>query len=143
MSLKDPTLKMSKSHDDPRSRILLSDSPDEISKKVKLALTDSENRVSYEPLRRPGVSNLIEIASHLDSNGNSCCDLAREFETSSVRGFKENVATKISESLAAIRSKYLSLIDVDANDILRNIALDGATRAQDHAKQTLLLVREA
>ena len=62
-SLKDPTQKMSKSDDDPRSRILLSDSNEAIAAKIRHALTDSVGDISYDPQKRPGVSNLIDICS--------------------------------------------------------------------------------
>ena len=49
MSLQEPHLKMSKSDTDPRSRILITDSADEIHRKIMSALTDSTNSVSYDP----------------------------------------------------------------------------------------------
>ena len=59
MSLKEPLLKMSKSHADPRSRILVNDDHQTISEKLRFALTDSMARISYDPINRPGVSNLL------------------------------------------------------------------------------------
>ncbi|KAH1767608.1 hypothetical protein KXX41_005796 [Aspergillus fumigatus] len=58
MSLKEPTLKMSKSHADRRSRIILTDSPAEISKKINAALTDSELTITYDPRDVPAVVSL-------------------------------------------------------------------------------------
>lgn len=52
---------MSKSAADSRSRILLSDSRDEIASKIRKAVTDSEGHISYDPAGRPGVSNLLRI----------------------------------------------------------------------------------
>lgn len=64
-SLRDPTKKMSKSEKDPRSRINLCDSPEDIFMKFKKAVTDCTSTVSYEPDTRPGISNLVVIHSSL------------------------------------------------------------------------------
>ncbi|KAF8319437.1 Nucleotidylyl transferase [Clavulina sp. PMI_390] len=61
LSLRDPIQKMSKSAKDPKSRILLSDSRDEIARKIRKAVTDSETTISYDPIHRPGISNLLRI----------------------------------------------------------------------------------
>lgn len=52
---------MSKSAVNPKSRILISDSKDEIEMKIRKAVTDSETHISYDPVRRPGISNLLCI----------------------------------------------------------------------------------
>jgi len=65
MSLRDGTVKMSKSDASELSRIHLDDSPDEVLKKIRKAKTDSEASVSYNKVIRPEVSNLIEILSEL------------------------------------------------------------------------------
>ena len=64
MSLTEPTTKMSKSHSNPESRILLTDSDSEIQSKIKSAVTDSDYSISYDPEKRPGISNLIDILYH-------------------------------------------------------------------------------
>merc|ERR1711939_99457 len=64
MSLTDPVKKMSKSDPNPKSRILLTDSNEVIRSKIKSAMTDSFDGISYEPERRPGVSNLLDIYYH-------------------------------------------------------------------------------
>ncbi|CEL01560.1 Putative Mitochondrial tryptophanyl-tRNA synthetase [Aspergillus calidoustus] len=139
MSLKEPTLKMSKSHVDGRSRIILTDSPGEIRRKVKVALTDSEAGISYDPVRRPGVSNLIEIISHLD--GKSCHEVAQSYESASLRALKSEVADRISDVLAPIREKYHSLMADSAQ--LDAIAEQGAHNARANAEITMNMVRTA
>jgi tryptophanyl-tRNA synthetase len=52
---------MSKSALNPASRIVLSDSADEISQKIRKAVTDSNHNISYDPAARPGISNLLRI----------------------------------------------------------------------------------
>ena len=103
MSLKDPSLKMSKSHLDSRSRILLSDTHEDIASKINLAVTDSLPLISYDPHNRPGISNLIEILHHLEGGATTCEDLAREFESLSKAKFKTLVSDRVSSSLIRIR----------------------------------------
>ncbi len=63
MDLQDPTSKMSKSAISPQGTIDLLDSPSELAKKVKRAVTDTEGEVRYDPEGKPGVSNLLELLS--------------------------------------------------------------------------------
>lgn len=138
MSLKEPNLKMSKSHSDPRSRILLTDSSEEICKKIKVALTDSEAGVTYDPIGRPGVSNLLELLSHFD--GRTCEDLVSEHRFSSLRALKETLANQISSKLAPIRERYLQLI-ADKGGYLDAVAEQGKHTARTNAQQTMSHVR--
>lgn len=62
-SLRDPTKKMSKSDPDPKSCIMITDTPDVITSKVKKAITDFTSEVTYEPENRAGVTNLLTIHS--------------------------------------------------------------------------------
>lgn len=140
MSLKEPTSKMSKSHTDDRSRILLTDSASEIQKKVKVALTDSEPKITYDPVHRPGVSNLIEILSHFEDI--SCQEIASEFETASLRALKEHVGSRIAHHLAEIRERYISIVD-DKTGYLDSVAQEGGKAAQANANLTMQEVRKA
>jgi tryptophanyl-tRNA synthetase len=54
---------MSKSDQDPRSRIEITDTPADILEKCKKALTDFTSEVTFDPENRPGVANLITIHS--------------------------------------------------------------------------------
>jgi len=54
---------MSKSHTDFKSRLNLLDKPDELLEKVKKAVTDFTSEVTYDPEKRPGIANLINIHS--------------------------------------------------------------------------------
>ncbi len=61
MDLQEPTRKMSKSVSSPLGTILVLDSPEEIDRKVRKAVTDTETEVRYDPVKKPGVSNLLEL----------------------------------------------------------------------------------
>ncbi|KJF59986.1 tryptophanyl-tRNA synthetase [Coccidioides immitis RS] len=145
MSLKSPDQKMSKSHADPNSRILLTDEPETIHKKIKVALTDSEPGVTYDPKRRPGVSNLLDILSNFDTNCNlSPTELAKEHESSSLRILKEHVAKKVADHLAPIRERYAELMtNAVGRKYLDKVAEEGARKAASNADKTMKRVKDA
>lgn len=62
-SLRDPIKKMSKSDSDEKSRITMIDSPEQLLEKCKKAMTDFTSAVTYDPIERPGVANLLTIHS--------------------------------------------------------------------------------
>ena len=69
MDLQDPTRKMSKSVSSPLGTVLVLDPPEEIDRKVRKAVTDTETEVRYDPARKPGVSNLLELLYRVDGWG--------------------------------------------------------------------------
>ena len=142
MSLKRPTQKMSKSDADPMSRILITDSADEIRAKIKGAITDSVKGISFDPEKRPGVSNLVGILKHVTDNRESCELIAKEYENTSMRAFKEMVADEVVRMLRGIREKFLYLMEPN-NHRLHEEVYKGASRARLKAKSTLRQVREA
>ncbi|RMZ87328.1 hypothetical protein DV736_g5444, partial [Chaetothyriales sp. CBS 134916] len=109
MSLRDPSKKMSKSHTDPKSRILITDTEKEIRAKVKGAVTDNEPGISYDPQTRPGVSNLVEIIKHVTQNEESCQSIAKEYEALSKNAFKELVADEIIRTCDGFRDRFEQL----------------------------------
>lgn len=74
-SLRNPTVKMSKSDPDLKSRIVLTDSPKVLLSKVKKALTDFTSEVTYDLDGRPGVANLLHI--HAQMSGESVPDIVQ------------------------------------------------------------------
>jgi len=141
MSLKDPTAKMSKSHPDPRSRILLTDSAEEIRSKIMVALTDSQTGITYDPASRPGVSNLIELLSYMHPGSQTCDEIASELSLASMRAMKEKVAEAVSAHLRDIRERYLDI--VDNNKYLKEVASEGAEMARINADRTMVNVKGA
>lgn len=142
MSLKDPTHKMSKSEVDPKSRILLTDSPEDIEKKIKSALTDSEPGISYDPVRRPGISNLIEILSHLEPAGRTCEEVASDLQSTGIKALKGLVATSINRHLQPIRDRYFEIVSQEAT-YLDDVAGQGAVKARKNTNETMEAVRSA
>ncbi|KAK5144125.1 hypothetical protein LTR04_001672 [Oleoguttula sp. CCFEE 6159] len=147
MSLDRPSLKMSKSHVNPSSRILLTDSKSAIAKKVRAAVTDSILGVSYDPINRPGVSNLVDImfyitSSDSDTGASTQHDLAHDLQDLSMRAFKERVTDAIDSHLAPMRERYEAIIS-DRGSLLTDAAAVGREKATASAVVTMERVREA
>ncbi|KIW26760.1 tryptophan-tRNA ligase [Cladophialophora immunda] len=142
MSLKRPEQKMSKSDPDPKSRILVTDSPDEIHAKLRGAVTDSEPGISFNPERRPGVSNLVEILRHVTESRESSEYIAKDNENVSMRAFKEMIADEIISALRGVRDNFLTLMD-SGNDRLREEIEWGGAKARRKARMTLDEVQQA
>jgi tryptophanyl-tRNA synthetase len=144
MALDRPTLKMSKSHQNPKSRIHLTDSENEINKKIRVALTDSIEGVSYQPEERPGVSNLIDLVFHLDPKGaTSAEELSKDFEGLSLKALKERAAEVINGRVAPIRERYREVMDTDGGREVDEAAEQGARKAIVSADKTIQAVRKA
>ncbi|KAL8771364.1 MAG: hypothetical protein Q9209_003270 [Squamulea sp. 1 TL-2023] len=142
MSLKDPRVKMSKSHEDPRSRILLNDSPEMIQMKIKAALTDSIDGLYYHPEQRPGVSNLLMLMSYMDACQRSVEQIAAEGQALSMRAFKEEVAETLIKGMAELKERYDYFMDDAQSQYLRDVAAKGDEKARLKAEETMVLVRE-
>lgn len=93
MSLRDPTKKMSKSDASAMSRIDLTDSADIIRKKIMKAQTDAIAGISYSKAERPGISNLLDIASVV--TGDSVQQLAAQYADYQTGAFKQSVADAV------------------------------------------------
>ncbi len=145
MSLQDPARKMSKSDANPRSRILLTDAPEDLTAKIMAARTDSVRGVSYDPEQRPGVANLLEILAAFDGQGRSPAELAAELADAraELKDLKISVAEAVGSGLAGIRQKYSDLMETDGGRYLDGLAADGSHRANESAEQTMALVRDA
>ena len=112
--LKNPNKKMSKTEENPEGVISLFDAPENVFKKIMKATTDSDNKVLFDMDNKPGISNLLNIASSL--TGRSIKDLENEFENAGYGVFKKYVADIASEFILNIQTKY--------NDILNSKNLD-------------------
>ncbi|KAI4699557.1 hypothetical protein J4E81_004581 [Alternaria sp. BMP 2799] len=143
MSLTEPTKKMSKSDPKPKSRILITDSREEIHAKLKTALTDSIEGVSYDRENRPGVSNLVDLMYHFDESlAASPEDLASDLRTLSMRALKEKVADTVDSGISDVRECYQELMSGDQKELIGH-AEEGAQRAEKIAERTIERVRNA
>ena len=133
MCLSNPTSKMSKS--DPAGCVFLMDSPDEISRKFKRAITDSDTErcVRYAPEEKPGVANLMSIYSSV--TGKTYDEIEKEFEGKGYGAFKPAVGDAVIETLRPIREETERLLA--DKTYLKEIYTEGAHRAQYVARKTL------
>lgn len=138
MGLQDPTSKMSKSSTLPNDTILLIDTPEEILKKVKKAVTDSEGIVKYDEENKPGISNLMEIYGIITKK--TMAEIEKEFDGRGYGDFKVTVAETIAKELEPFRNKYNELMANPA--YLEEIYDKGAKKASEVASKTLKDVYE-
>ena len=137
MALDDPTQKMSKSAENPLSRISLLDDEAQIKKAIMKATTDSDGVIKFDVENKPGVSNLLTIYSVL--SGKSIEALEAEYEGKGYGDFKKDLVEVTASSLAPIREKYN---EIRNSDELIAILRDGAERANAIAEKTMRRVRD-
>jgi len=123
MDLQEPTRKMSKSISSPLGSLHLFDSPSDIDKKIKKAVTDTDNEVRFDWETKPGLSNLLEIFSSF--SGDSPEDIASRYTR--YGDLKADLAALVIESLAPIQRRYHELL-TDPGE-LQAIALRGSLKA--------------
>jgi tryptophanyl-tRNA synthetase len=137
MSLQEPEKKMSKSGDN-NSAIFLLDEPDVIISKIKKAVTDSDNVVSYGN-KKPGISNLIEIYAIITKK--SIEEIETEFKDYGYGIFKKTLGEAIIEELRPIREEFYKL-NKD-KDFISGIMKEGAIKANEKAQETLHKIKYA
>ena len=138
MALDDPAKKMSKSAASETSYVTLSDTPDQIRKKIKSATTDSEKEIYYDIEKKPGISNLLSIGAEF--SGKTIKELEKEFANSSYAQFKEAIAEYIVAGLALFQQRYAEL-EKDSDKVMKILA-HGKEKAQAVANATLRDVKE-
>ena len=135
MSLQDPKKKMSKTGDE---GIALSDSPDEIRKKIKKAVTDSGKEVEFNPDTKPAISNLITIY-HLLS-GKDIKEVEKSYEGKSYADFKADLGEVVVDFLKPFQEKYAEL--KKNPDQVMSILTNSEEKAKILASSTLQEVKE-
>ena len=133
MGLQDPESKMSKSATNPNDVIFVEDEPEVIMKKFKKAVTDSENKIKFDPENKPGVSNLMQIYSAITNK--SMQEIEIEFEGKGYGDFKVAVANSVIDKLKPVQEKYKEILQ--SKDYLKEIYTKGAERARKLASKTL------
>ena len=133
MSLNAPTSKMSKSM--PEGCVFLMEKPEDIQRKFKRAITDSdtENCVRFDPENKPGVANLMSIYAAV--TGKTFEEIENEFAGQGYGKFKPVVGDAVIEHLRPIREESQRLLKDKA--YLEGVYRDGAQRAGYVAEKTL------
>lgn len=136
--LSDPTKKMSKSNRGDTGSIFIEDTPEEILKKVKRAVTDSDNEIKYDVANKPGVSNLLTIYACL--KGITLAHAEEHFKGMNYGTLKLEVAGAIIDELKPLQEKYYAYLN--DKEYLDKILLKGKLKAEVKAKEVLHRVYE-
>jgi len=133
MCLTAPETKMSKSL--PEGCVFLMEKPEDIQRKFKRAVTDSdtENCVRFDPATKPGVANLMSIYSAV--TGKTFEEIEAEFAGKGYGAFKPVVGEAVIEHLRPIREESQRLLKDKA--YLEGVFRDGAQKASYVAEKTL------
>ncbi len=133
MSLQEPTKKMSKSDENVNSWVAILDKPEDIMRKFKRAVTDSDARVCYAD-GKDGINNLMTIYSAC--TGLSYEQIEAEFEGKGYGEFKPAVAEAVIETLRPVQERYNEIIG--EKDYLAELYAKGAERAERIARKTVM-----
>ncbi len=137
-SLSHPGSKMSKSIDDPKGTILLTDEPESVVKKIMSAQTDDKANINFDFDSQPGVSNLLQIAALI--NGKSVQEVAEEWAGKSEYGeLKTYVADAVRDFLTSFQE---NLSQINLGDVEKILEV-GEARAMPVANEKLHQVQKA
>ena len=135
MSLQEPEKKMSKSDTNLNANILIMDKKDDIIKKFKRAVTDSETEVRFAD-GKDGINNLMALYSC--ATGKKYDEIEREFAGKGYGDFKTAAGEAVADSLAPIQKKFSDLMADKSG--LEQILKSGAEKASYAANKTLAKV---
>jgi len=127
MDLQHPTNKMSKSMDESAGTILLLDDLKQIEKRIKRAVTDSDDEVRFDPATKPGVSNLLSILGGVTDQ--QPAELADQFEQ--YGALKVATAEAVIELVRPIQERYEELSQDPATTV--DLLSKGADKAREIA----------
>ena len=137
MSLDDPTKKMSKSDTSDAGYIAMTDSADDIKRKIKRAVTDSGSEIKSGE-DKPALTNLLNIYSEF--SGKSVQDIEIEFNGKGYGDFKKSLAEVIVEGLKPIQEKYQNLMN--DKESLKAVLKAGSEKIAPVAQKTLNDLKE-
>lgn len=129
---------MSKSDPDPKGCIMLSDEPEVIREKIKKSVTDFTSEVTFDPINRPGVANLITI--HSLTSGKTPEEICLQTKSLNTGQYKLQVTEALVEHLNPIRediNRYMA-----EPGYLAAVIEDGCEKARCVAEKTLTEVKD-
>lgn len=135
MGLDDPTKKMSKSASSEYNYIALSDTPEQIRRKIMKAVTDSGSEIAYSD-EKPALKNLINIYSLLSNETPE--SIVSKFTGKGYGDFKKALALVVVEFLMPFQERLANFDD----DAVLSILADGAVKARDLSEKKLLEVKQ-
>lgn len=137
MSLQEPEKKMSKSDENQQGTIFLMDGDKVIEKKIKRAVTDSENEIRYRD-EQPGVKNLLNIYATME--GISIEKAISHFEGGGYGKLKKDVAEVTVGHLQPFKKEYQKYMENP--DHLLKVSKLGAEKARSRAEKTMERVKD-
>lgn len=141
MSLQDPSKKMSKSDDNPNNVIGLLEDPKKLSKKIKRAVTDSDEKANiyYNVNEKPGVSNLLSLLSAIEDVHTDA--LTSRYTDKMYGHLKGDVAEAVVSLVTPIQSEYQRI----RQDLpyLHEVMYQGSAKAREKSTDTLAKVYAA
>ncbi|MBD7997059.1 tryptophan--tRNA ligase [Oerskovia gallyi] len=131
--LQEPTAKMSKSSSGGKGVVWLLEDPKVAAKRIRSAATDSENEIRYDPVAKPGISNLLTIFSALTSR--PVADIAADYEGKGYGHLKVALAEVVVDFLTPFQARANEYLSDPAE--LDAVLARGAERARGLAQATL------
>lgn len=138
MSLQKPEQKMSKSDEDKDGTIDLLDTPEEIRRKIKIAVTDSGREIKFSA-DKPAIANLLTIYTNL--SGLTINEIEKKYQGKGYKEFKEDLGEVIVAALEPIQEKYYQLRKDEG--YLQKVLDGGLQKAKQISSQTLKRVYQA
>ncbi|CAN5247998.1 tryptophan--tRNA ligase [soil metagenome] len=132
LDLQMPDAKMSKSADSPLGTLKVTDPPEEIRRKVKVAVTDSGREVVASP-DKPAITNLLTI--YAVATGSSVPDIEAALSGKGYAELKAGLAEALVEFLRPLQERRRELL-ADPGELAR-ILRAGAEKAREVARATL------
>jgi tryptophanyl-tRNA synthetase len=137
MDLQHPDRKMSKSVESPLGTIGLLDSDEDITRKVRKAVTDTDGDMRYDRTDKPGLANLLDLLAA--ATGRTPQEVAKDYTR--YGDLKNDVAVALCELLAPVRKRRAEL-ERDLSYVHRVLAR-GAARAHEVAGGTYARAADA
>ena len=137
MDLVDPNKKMNKSSDNPKGVIYLLDKEEDIRKKIMMATTDSEMVIKYDPINKPGISNLLTLYSVLSNK--KIEEIEYKYKDANYGTFKKDLADLVVNTIIPIQKKYYELLNSKELD---EVLDKGIKKVNEIAKEKYLKLKK-
>jgi tryptophanyl-tRNA synthetase len=138
MGLDDPQAKMSKSASSEANYVSFTDTPDQIRKKIKRAVTDSGTDVVFDEEKKPAVSNLLSIYASLSNEPVET--IAARYNGKGYGALKSDLAEVVVNALAPLQEKMNSYLNDRPR--LQSILEQGADKARALARPKLAEIKK-
>lgn len=139
MNLQNPNIKMSKSAPvDDKGTIFILDDIEITKKKIMSSITDSENKIYFDEINKPGISNLLSIVAVIDNL--TIEEVSLKYKDYTYKDFKIEVSTKVCNFILDIQNKFYKYRNNE--EYLKEILKRGANRAKILADKKMQEIKE-